>query len=79
MFFGCNILYNIISYTTENLPVIFWKSAWETFSEDDPKKETMLLPEGETSFSKNKPSTVYFWGGVLGVYGLQNPVIYFPT
>lgn len=59
---------NVIFYTTENLPVIFWKSVWGTFSESCPE-ETKFLPTGEPDISKNKLSTIYFWG-FLGVSGL---------
>lgn len=76
-----NVLYDVIFYATENLPVIFRKSVWETFFEGSPQKDrerpTKFLPTGEPDFSKNKLSTVYLQG-FPGVSGLQNPVIYFP-
>lgn len=56
MFYECN---DIIFQTTENLPVIFWKSVWGTVSEGSPEK-TKFLPTGELTFpGTNSPlSTV---------------------
>lgn len=45
-----HILYNVIFYTTENLPVIFWKSMWETLSQDTPERSSCSFIPREHGF-----------------------------
>lgn len=68
-----HILHNIIFYTTENLPVIFWKSVWETLSQDTPERSSCSFIPGEHGFQ-----TQPHFGGFPGVCGIQN-LISFPT